>query len=474
MNITHGLLNGQVLQRDRNNQGNARIRGTCRSNGQVELRVLKKGKVLRGHTWTPSGEAGSRRFDARLENLRAGGPYRIELRIHDGKNTPEEIAIDDIFVGDVWMLAGQSNMQGLGNMEDAPRPHPMVRAFYMRDEWGQANEPLHFLEEGVDIVHNGYGDGPNRPPRSKLSAMRRHLLKGVSPGLGFGRAMWKRTGVPQGLVACAHGGTSLAMWSPELCEKRGASLYGAMMKRYEKLGQPVAGVLWYQGESDTDTPQQAENYTANMKKLIEAVRRDTGQAQLPWVIVQLGRFASRDKKPWNHIQEQQRQLPNVVTFLDVVPAVDLELDDSIHIGGKAQQLLGVRLARVANHLVHQSPGVKPSITLKAVNVVPTPPWNAAHMVSVEVTFNNVAGKLQSPGRPVGFALIDADGNDTSQIYKTTLHGNKVLLHTGLTPAQLADLTLRYGHGQNPYCNITDKENMSLPAMTAPLPATVEP
>lgn len=474
MKITRGLLKGQVLQRDRNYQGHASIQGTCRTNGPVELRVLKQGKVFCGRAWSPSGEAGSRRFEARLEKLPAGGPYRIELRIRDGKKPPEEIAIDEVFVGDVWILAGQSNMQGLGNMEDAPRPHPLVRTFYMRDEWGQAEEPLHFLEEGVDIVHNGYGDGPNRPPANKLATMRRKLLKGVSPGLGFGQAMQKRTGVPQGLLACAHGGTSLAQWSPELQDRDGASLYGAMMRRLEKLGQPVAGVLWYQGESDTDTPQQTENYAANMKNLIEAVRRDTGQAQLPWVIVQLGRFASLVKKPWNNIQEQQRQLPGVVPHLDVVPAVDLELDDSIHIGGKAQQLLGVRLARAANHLVHQAPGVKPAIALKAVNVVPTPPWNAAHMVSVEVTFNNVAGKLESHGLPAGFALIDAKGNDTSQIYKTTLHDNKVLLHTGLTPAQLADLTLRYGHGQNPYCNITDQENMGIPAMTVTLPPTVEP
>jgi len=474
MKIIHGLLKGQVLQRDRNNLGRARIQGTCRLNGAVELRVLRQGKVLRGRAWTPSGEAVSRHFEVRLENLPAGGPYRIELRIRYGKKPPEEIAIDEVFVGDVWILAGQSNMQGLGNMGDAPQPHPMIRAFYMRDVWGQAEEPLHFLEEGVDIFHNGYGDGPNRPPKRKLSAMRRNLLKGVSPGLGFGLAMQKRTGVPQGLLACAHGGTSLAHWSPELRSQGGASLYGAMMRRLEKLGQPVAGVLWYQGESDTDTPQQAENYTANMMKLIEAVRRDTGQAQLPWVIVQLGRFASREKKPWNDIQEQQRQLPGAVPHLDVVPAVDLELDDRIHIGGKAQQLLGVRLARAANYLVHQAPGVKPAIALKAVNVVPTPPWNVAHMVSVEVTFKNAAGKLQSRGLPTGFALIDAEGNDISQIYKTTLHGSKVLLHTGFTPAQLADLTLRYGHGQNPYCNITDQENMGIPAMTVTLPPAVEP
>ena len=159
--------------------------------------------------------------------------------------------------------------------------------------------------------------------------------------------------------------------------------------------------------------------------------------------------------------------------LDVVPAVDLELDDGIHIGGKAQQLLGVRLARAANRLAHNAPGVKPGLAFKAVRLIPTPPWNAPHMVSVEVTFRNVVGNLQSLGRPVGFALVDTDGNDTSQIFKTTLHGSKVVLHTGMTPDQIAGLTLFYGHGQNPYCNITDADKMGIPAMTVTLPRLVE-
>ena len=42
-------------------------------------------------------------------------------------------------------------------------------------------------------------------------------------------------------------------------DQGGASLYGAMMRRYEKLGQKVAGLLWYQGESDTESPHFYRN-----------------------------------------------------------------------------------------------------------------------------------------------------------------------------------------------------------------------
>jgi sialate O-acetylesterase len=35
-----------------------------------------------------------------------------------------------------------------------------------------------------------------------------------------------------------------------LKQKGGDSLYGAMIRRFELIGGKVAGVLWYQGESD--------------------------------------------------------------------------------------------------------------------------------------------------------------------------------------------------------------------------------
>ncbi len=466
MKIQHGLMQGQVLQRDLEGQGSARVTGSCRGGGAVERRVLKNGMGLRGLSWAPAGAAAGRRFEAQLENLPTGGPYHIEFRIQGRERASETVAVEDVFVGDVWILAGQSNMQGVGNMEHAPRPHAKVRAFYTRDEWGMAAESLHFLAEAVDVFHNGYGDGPDRPSRRELAKLRRSMIKGVSPGLAFGLDMQKRTRVPQGLIACAHGGSSMESWSPDQREKGGASLYGAMIRRYEKLGQPVAGILWYQGESDAG-PAAVDLYTARMIELVAATRRDMNLPRLPWMIVQIGCHAcAADHEAWNAIQEQQRRLPDVISHMDVVPAIDLELDDGIHIGGKGQQILGRRLARAADRLVHKAVGVKPGIALKQIAWVPTP--CAPGALSVELSYRNVAGKLQSLGRPVGFSLVNKQGHDTHAIYKTTIKGNKVLLHTGLTYEQLADQSVSYGHGRYPICTITDSEGMSLPGMKVPL------
>lgn len=465
MKIINGLLAGQVLQRDKGGRGGASISGSCAAGGNVEIRVLKAGKVARGHNWAPAGDAERNVFNATLTALRAGGPYRVEFRIRHGRKIVDQLGLDDIFVGDVWILAGQSNMEGIGNLCHAPRPHEKVRAFYMRDEWGIAKEPIHFLGEAVDIVHNEYGSGPDRPSQNALAKRAASFVKGMSPGHAFGLEMLKRTKVPQGLIACAHGGTSMEQWTPAGRDLGGASYYGAMIRRYKKLGQPVAGVVWYQGESDADC-DAARVYTDKMKALVAATREDMGLPRLPWVIVQMGRHASPDGGwVWNNVQDQQRCLPEVIRHLDVAPAVDLPLDDGIHIGGDGQLILGRRLARLADRLVHKTTGVKPSLTIKAMELMPTPGARPeAPCTAVRLTYNNVVGKLVSNGRASGFALSNHKGKDTRAIYRTILEGKSVVLCTNLSRHELSMLSVSYGHGRDPVCNISDSDGMSLPVM----------
>jgi len=466
MNIEHGLMNGQVLQRDKRGFGQAVIRGGCTAVGNLQIRIAGESE------WHPAGQAADGRFQAEIKGLPTGGPYRLGLRIVQGRKTLESMTVQDVFVGDVWILGGQSNMEGMGNLCEAPAPHPMVRAFYMRDEWGIAREKLHFREEAVDVFHNGYGDGAQRPSRDILEKQRKALMKGTSPSLAFGIEMHKRTGVPQGLIACAHGGTSMAQWSPALRDQGGASLYGAMMRRYAKLGQAVAGVLWYQGESDANR-KDAAGYTENMVNLVESTRRDMALPGLPWFVVQIGCHASsEDGTAWNAIQEQQRLLPSRIKHLDVAPAIDLDLDDGIHISGKSQQVLGRRLARLADRLVHKAKGGKPGIVLERIELVPKPfrPAGSPSM-AVKLTYGNVAGWLVSKGHPTGFSLFDIDGRNTCGIFKTSLQGSSVLLHTDMMQQYLERLTVSYGHGRFPYCNITDSEGMSIPVIqNIPLPA----
>jgi sialate O-acetylesterase len=176
----------------------------------------------------------------------AGGPYRMEVRITGVEGVR---SVEPLLVGDLWMLAGQSNMQGVGDLKDLPLPSALVHSFNMADHWAPAQEPLHRLEDAVDSFHWRRNPGE---PKARLSGaeLRKAIAtrtKGAGVGLPFALEMVRRTGVPVGLIPSAHGGTSMDQWSPSLKGEGGASLYGGMLRRFHAVGGRIAGVLVVSG-----------------------------------------------------------------------------------------------------------------------------------------------------------------------------------------------------------------------------------
>ena len=104
-------------------------------------------------------------------------------------------------------------------------------------------------------------------------------------------ALVESTGVPIGLIASAHGGTSMEQWNPAKKEQGGNSLYGSMLRQVKLAGGKVRGVLWYQGESDA-MGGAWKVYPKVFADFIAAVRSDFGQPELPFYYVQIGRFVN--------------------------------------------------------------------------------------------------------------------------------------------------------------------------------------
>jgi sialate O-acetylesterase len=330
----------------------------------------------------------------------------------------------------------------------------------MARRWEQARDPLHLKLESPDLVHGGRSLSVEAAQK-----LRRKARKGAGVGLHFGRLMQAQTGVPQGLIATAHGGTTMAQWDPALRHRGGDSLYGSMLLSLRAVDQPLAGVLWYQGESEA-LPKLARVYTSRMRRLIGAVRRDLGQPNLPWLMVQIGRFIRgpqwSDPWPnstaWNAIQEQQRLLPNSVSRCRVVPAIDLELDDLAHIGSDGFALLGKRLAEITMQLIFRDPKAKPPIALRSIRQIDPRP---AYGPRIEMKFANVVGRLSGAGPIHGFTLIDAKGLPVSLIHRVRLDGDRIVVHL-IKPAAKG-LRLRYGFGLDPDCRIVDSRSMAVPA-----------
>ncbi|MGE5557235.1 MAG: sialate O-acetylesterase [Bacillota bacterium] len=454
MKVIKGLFNNMVLQRNKENVCEAAFEGECRYEGTLRLYAKKEGKEVKGFHAVEAGMAKKRAFRGVLKGLPAGGPYEINLAVETPAGERlEGIQIRNLLVGDVWILAGQSNMEGIGYLKYALPPHPDVRAFYMDDRWDTAKDPLHVLGQAVDEVHVDLCGGA-RPEASKLT--------GVGPGVSFAQEMLKFTGVPQGVIACAHGGTSMSQWDPSLKKLGGKSLYGAMLRRFEKNGGKAAGVVWYQGCSDTGR-DTAPLYTERMKEFVKSVRRDFHDGKLFFIIVQISRVCGGTGNPWywNSVQDQQRRLPKTLRNLAVVPAIDLALDDAIHISGYDQNRLGARCAQ-AMAVLKGIPGAgKPPLAVGSVKMVKDP-YNG--MVNIVVNVLNVMGKLKAPGRPAGFELSEKPYELTHHgVYRIDLSGNKVILKT-VFPFSTLCLFLFYGYGIQPYCNITDEADRPLPVM----------
>lgn len=494
--VTSGLASYQVLQRDATDHADIELAGTVTAEGadSIEARIVRRRLVLEGFDWDQVGSVSGSRWTANIRALPVGGPYHVELRaLSKDRQTLASTAVQSVLVGDLWVLSGQSNMVGNGRLENLETTHELVHNFNMRDEWQVAEEPLHSLAESIDEVHWKHashllslwakpGQQPDGPLTGEDGArFRKNRQHGAGLALTFSKEMVRRTGIPIGLVPCAHGGTSIGPgsasspgWDPALKERGRKSLYGAMMERFRAVGGKVKGVLWYQGEADMRA-ERASEYAQRFRGLIEAIRADFGQPDLPFYYAQIGRYVTEDRMHWNKIQEVQRMAEQAIPNVGMVASVDLGLDDIIHISGEGLKRAGHRFANLVCHDLFPEVeacrdlkrGPRPDRAYVKVNRGRLDPWGGDRR-TLYVEFSDVNGRLRSAGRLSGFSIRDGDENEILAIFRAFVDPespSRVVLELGrgipnepLPPGA----KLWYGWGSDPYCNLVDDVNMAAP------------
>ena len=371
---------------------------------------------------------------------------------------------------DLWVLAGQSNMQGAGVIAKTYAPNPRVMVYDLGGEWLPAVPPTHRLLNSPAPVFKQllFKSDPTLTEQNWPQRVADFRLKpwgGVGPDLSFADGLVAATGRNIGLIPCAFGGTSMAQWSPANRDQGGASLYGHMMDRIRAVGGKIKGVLWYQGESEGGSAETAAAFTPTFLNLVDSIRRDTGIPELPFIYVQISRYELENNNlaaNWEVVREQQRLAAGQRKNLWVVPAIDLPLDDLIHIGTPGQERLGRRLAEVALTHVYGLEGRGRPLDLVSCAVLPS--TEVLHH-SLRVKFSGVTGRLQAAGRPTGFELRSDDPNrDGPMVYKVEFDPtDPAALIVWYTKAIKAPVRLYYGAGINPYVNLTDNLDMAVPA-----------
>jgi hypothetical protein len=240
-------------------------------------------------------------------------------------------------VGDIWVIAGQSNAVGYGHGAVVDPPMMGVSVFGGDEAWRLATHPI-FDPTGTKHPVNRDGGWVD-----------------VSPWLAFGKGILEGAGVPVGLIPTALGGSPLSAWDPGNGDA--AVLYHNMLRHIDACGGKVAGMVWYQGESDASAEWNA-TYLERFTRFVAAFRARYG-AELPVLTTQLNRyFDSSDVeqgRQWSIMRETQRQAAKVIPYLAVAPTLDLGLSDAIHTSASGNVVLGERFARIALGMVYGQP-----------------------------------------------------------------------------------------------------------------------
>ncbi|GGI44783.1 9-O-acetylesterase [Paenibacillus marchantiophytorum] len=280
-------------------------------------------------------------WTASLSPLPAGGPYTLKIQGGGYEKT-----ISGVYVGDVFVLAGQSNMElrypttgTYASVIPTLPTNPMIK---------------HFSLAQIDANEARF-NVPLRDSSNSWLTLSEGNNKTVSLiGLFFAEQMLQANpNVPIGLMSVAWGNTVIARWirsapennSPNFTADNG-NIYNTHVAPITKY--KIAGVLWYQGESDAS---RGTNYTEAFPTLINDWRNQWGQADLPFFYAQLARNKNSD---FTAVRESQRlTLTNVTNPSQIGMVVTLDTDlgfsNDIHPPGK--DVIGKRMSLLAKNMV---------------------------------------------------------------------------------------------------------------------------
>jgi hypothetical protein len=236
----------QVFQRRTREAGAIRVAGKV--NVPCDRVEFRRGD----DDWQPVAlEAAGGAFFATLPTP-AGGWYRCEVRALKEDQVMATRTIERVGVGEVFVVAGQSNSTNCG--DERQRPESGLVSTFSGWEWRVADDPQ-------PAVHDASGGG--------------------SPWPAFGDALATRCGVPVGIVSTGHGGTSVEQWRP------GGELFEWLQQRILQLGPDgFRMVLWHQGENNGGAKlpgPAADDYQARMRTIIEQSNARAGWS-FPWMV----------------------------------------------------------------------------------------------------------------------------------------------------------------------------------------------
>ncbi|MCX6872540.1 MAG: hypothetical protein NTW21_01850 [Verrucomicrobia bacterium] len=261
--------------------------------------------------------------------LPAGGWYALKVRFRKSAADPAvlgEAAVAHVGVGDIFVVAGQSNASNHGAEQQKTTTGLVAASDGKR--WQLANDP----QPGAS------GDqGSFQPP--------------------FGDAMAAKFKVPVGIIACGIGATSVREWLPKGAtfpnpptlegrvrqlasgewESKGEA-FDMLTGRMKQLGpKGFRAVLWHQGESDADQPDPKRTligkpYRVYLEQLITESRKAIGW-DAPWFVALVSSHGG-DGVPEMRDAQKSLWTDGIALEGPDSDALKGDLRDGVHFSGK--------------------------------------------------------------------------------------------------------------------------------------------
>lgn len=277
----------------------------------------------------------------------------------------ERIELHDLLFGRVWLAAGQSNMQWTLGQSIAERADLAQRV--------TLDESVAIRVTRIDLgpEHEAKSDLPHRTTWTKVTPETASQMSGVA--FFFAQRMSSELLIPFGIIDVSRGGTPIEPFIPReafvdhptleaelrlgdaedlagLKALRGGvfardaawlpgRLFNSRIAPLTKF--PIAGAIWYQGESNSGTDEDPTDYRYKMDALRDGWRNAFSQSELQVHYVQLP--GSGAGPNWPQLREEQR-VAEQRPLSGMVVTIDLE-GEGIHPWNKFD--VGERLARIA-------------------------------------------------------------------------------------------------------------------------------
>lgn len=216
----------------------------------------------------------------------------------------------------------------------------------------------------------------------------------------------------------------------------------------------LAGIAWYQGESDTGLP----GYETRLAAMTRGWREQFGQATIPLAVAQLANYGKPPIAPgesgWADVREAQRLMAARDGHAGVAVTVDLGDPLDIHPGEK--HAVGQRLARVIRPLAYA--GRKP--------MGPSIATASRTDDGVALRFAGVTGSLhaQASRIAIGFELCGPTAG-SCRYANGLVQGDRVTLAPDGWPV----VRVRYAWADSPVVNLVDDAQLPVGPFEIPLP-----